>query len=49
MNTTCLVIDGDRLPHLIMKIKHAGNEATDDSSKDFSTVNGTEGLKPCNL
>jgi len=31
----------DRLPHLIMKYQPRGKETKDESSKDFSTVNGT--------
>jgi len=34
-------MDRDKLPHLIMKCQPTGNEAKDDPSKDFSTINGT--------
>jgi hypothetical protein len=34
-------MDRDRLTHLSMKCQPSGNEAKDDPSKDFSTVNGT--------
>jgi len=34
-------MDRDRLPHLITKYQPCGKETKDDSSKDFSTVNGT--------
>ena len=31
----------DRLLHLIMKYQQVGNEAKDNPSKEFSTVNGS--------
>ena len=34
-------IDRDRLPHLIMKYQPCGKETKYNTSKDFSTVNGT--------
>jgi hypothetical protein len=31
----------DRLSHELLNINHVGNEAKDDPSEGFSTVNGT--------
>jgi hypothetical protein len=41
MGTTCSMNGQRQLSHEVLNINRVGNEAKDNPSKDFSTVNGT--------